>query len=297
MTLATDQPAGWNRPSRQNPPEPDEPGGAVAIVKRAEIMIGMPVNTLDEAFRLSNALSHSGLVPDALRGKGPDILAILLYGRELGLSAWQSINGIHVIEGRPSMSAELRVAKTIERGHLVGIACRLCGEFGNHPTHTTALGVGGFEVSDEMHRFDPDWDSTRCTVRAVRGDNGMLAVVTWTVEDAVAAGKLRRMPDGSLQARGKNGGVLPWEADTPAMLYARASNRAAKLIDPGVGYGVYTPDDDVVRVESTVDRLQCSFCREFGHVAEVCPRLIDDSADDGAIRAAVADLEKGDVDV
>lgn len=253
MNEATDQPKGWDRPNRQNPPELDEPSTAVA--KRSDIEIGLPVRTLDEAFRMSNALAHSSLVPDSLRGKGPDILAVLLYGRELGLSVWQSINGIHVIEGRPSMSAELRVAKTRERGHLVGIACAECGNHGNDMAHL----VNHFAVDtdrEDVHRFVPDWNNERCTVKAMRGDTGEIAVVTWTVEDAIQAGKLRRMPDGTLQARGRSGGVLPWEATTKDMLYARASARACRLIAPEVGYGLYAPDEtaeEPLHAESTVD--------------------------------------------
>lgn len=289
MTQASDQPMGWNRPSRQNPEEPDEPGKAVA--RRAEVQVGLPVRTLDEAFRMSNALSHSGLVPAALRGKGPDILAVLLYGAELNLSVWQSLHGIHVIEGRPSMSAELRVAKTTERGHLIGVVCRICGEFGNHSMHATDDPGPRARLSAEPHRFEPDWDNTRCTVKAVRGDNGMMAVVTWTVEDAIAAGKLRRMADGSLQSRSSNGSPLNWETYTKDMLYARASSRAAKQIAPEVGYGVYTPDEveDIIRVESTVDRPLCSVCHQVGHVAEVCPTVVD-GFDDDAVREAVANL-------
>src|SRR6266404_1648813 len=124
------------------------------------------------------------------------------------------------------MSAELRVAKTRERGHVIGIACRICGEFGNHPIHATGDTGPRARLSAEMHRFEPDWDNTQCTVKAVRGDTGETAVVTWTVEDAIAAGKLRRMADGSLQSRSSNGSPLNWETYTKDMLYARASSRA-----------------------------------------------------------------------
>lgn len=66
--------------------------------------------TLDQAERLAMMLSKSTLLPRALQGKPGDVLVVLITGRELGLSPMQAIRGIHVIDGRPCMAADLMAA-------------------------------------------------------------------------------------------------------------------------------------------------------------------------------------------
>jgi hypothetical protein len=153
------------------------------------------------------------------------------------------------------MSTELRVAKTRERGHRVGVACVTCKLMFDDGAHRRPGGT---------HPFEPDWTDERCTVVAVRRDTGETAVVTWTLQDAVRAGLLRPgrgADEGKLVARSDKNEVLPWEAYTRDMLYNRAADRASKQIAPEVAYGLYTaeeietmPSDDEppTRVEATV---------------------------------------------
>lgn len=278
-----------------NPAGP--PGAAVAKVK---VGLGVPVNDMDAAFRLAQNLSLTELVPRALRGKAPDILAVLMYGSELGLSAWQSLAGIDPIEGRLTMSAELRVAKTRERGHRVGVVCVRCGEWLDHAVHETTRMMSDPDAAVPTtaggmvpHRFEQDWSAARCTVKAQRGDTGEAAVVTWTIERAIAAGLVRRAEDGSLRARSKNNSPLPWELHTEDMLYARASSRAAKLIAPEVGYGTYTPDEvsEFAAMErEEADPVRCSGCKRLGHAVEQCPDVLEGAVVDAdELRAMAAE--------
>ena len=71
-----------------------------------------PAN-LDQALTLADRMSKSNLLPTTLRGKAPDVLIILMAGHEMGLSPMQAIRGMQVIEGRPTMSAELMVAQCL----------------------------------------------------------------------------------------------------------------------------------------------------------------------------------------
>lgn len=66
--------------------------------------------TLDEAKSLAKELAPAALLPGALKAKPADILAIVMTGQELGLAPMQSIRGIHLIEGRPSLSADALAA-------------------------------------------------------------------------------------------------------------------------------------------------------------------------------------------
>jgi hypothetical protein len=63
--------------------------------------------TLDEAKSLSSMLSKATLLPQALRGKEADVLMTIMAGAELGLAPLQSIRLIHIIDGKPSMAADL----------------------------------------------------------------------------------------------------------------------------------------------------------------------------------------------
>lgn len=60
--------------------------------------------------QLARTLAASNLLPTALRKRPEDVLVTVLAGRELGLSPMAAIRGIHVIEGKPVMSADLMVA-------------------------------------------------------------------------------------------------------------------------------------------------------------------------------------------
>lgn len=252
------------------------------VALRPSMAVGLPIDSLAEAQELARILAMASIMPRDLRGKPADVLAVLLYGRELGLTAWQSITGINIIEGRATMSAELRIAKTRERGHRVSIACRTCAHFAEHPAHDPAPGGG-------RHRFVSDHDATRCTVRAVRGDTGETAVVTFTVQDAAAAGLLKILPNGTVQARSTTGKPLPWEHWTADMLYHRASDRAARQIAPEVGYGLYDIDTTERIMSVDAEPVTCSHCGRTGHAVEMCPDIVDaEPVDDDAVAAEVA---------
>ena len=66
-------------------------------------------NSLNEAFSLATKLVQSGLLGKSIQ-KPESALAVILAGRELGLTAMQSLRSIFVIEGKPTLSADLMVA-------------------------------------------------------------------------------------------------------------------------------------------------------------------------------------------
>lgn len=75
----------------------------------SEIAIIAPKN-LEESERLATTLAKSLLLPNDLKGKPSDVLAIILTGAELGLAPMQAVRGIQVIKGKPSLSADLMAA-------------------------------------------------------------------------------------------------------------------------------------------------------------------------------------------
>jgi len=66
-------------------------------------------NDLDGAYKLAKVLFAGQLLPSSI--KSPEAaLTIIAAGRELGLTAMQSIQGIYIVDGKLSLSTKLRVA-------------------------------------------------------------------------------------------------------------------------------------------------------------------------------------------
>jgi len=59
--------------------------------------------TMDEMVQLSEHLAKSGIVPVSLKGKPHDIFVAIGMGMELGLSPFQAVQNIAVINGKPSL--------------------------------------------------------------------------------------------------------------------------------------------------------------------------------------------------
>lgn len=80
--------------------------GATVIVPR----------TLAEVIDLAERLSKSTLLPDALKGKVPDVLMQIMAGQELGLYSMASLRSFNIISGKPVMSADAMVAVVLGSG-------------------------------------------------------------------------------------------------------------------------------------------------------------------------------------
>jgi 5'-3' exonuclease len=63
---------------------------------------------IDELWRVSSGMFQSGLYSGFLNAQG--VMAAIMHGRELGLGAATSLSSIHVIKGKPTLSAEAMVA-------------------------------------------------------------------------------------------------------------------------------------------------------------------------------------------
>jgi hypothetical protein len=60
--------------------------------------------------RMAETLAPADLLPKHLRQRPADVFLTLQLGAELGLAPMQSIRSVHVIEGKPTMSADLMAA-------------------------------------------------------------------------------------------------------------------------------------------------------------------------------------------
>lgn len=92
------------------------PAGGAALVKKSDWdkLAFEPANW-DQAFKVGAVLHKSGVLPSNI--KNPEsAVAIIMRGREIGLTAMQSLTSIYIVEGKTSMSADLMAAKVLESG-------------------------------------------------------------------------------------------------------------------------------------------------------------------------------------
>lgn len=64
-------------------------------------------SSFSEVVSLANVLSQAQIIPAGLRGKPNDVAAIVLHGASLGIDAMSAIRSMHIIEGKPTLSADL----------------------------------------------------------------------------------------------------------------------------------------------------------------------------------------------
>lgn len=72
--------------------------------------------TIDEVNDLAERFSKSSLLPKSMQGKAADVLVTIMAGAEMGLSPMASLRAIHVIEGRPVLSADGMAALVLGSG-------------------------------------------------------------------------------------------------------------------------------------------------------------------------------------
>lgn len=75
------------------------------------------VHIAGQVIKLANEIADTVFVPDGLRGSVPAVAAAILTGRELGLPPLTSLANIHVIKGKPALSAVLMRALVQAQGH------------------------------------------------------------------------------------------------------------------------------------------------------------------------------------
>lgn len=223
-------------------------------VAKHPVNLGAPILDLDQAWRLAKVLAMASVVPDRLRGKPGDVLAIMLYGQDLGMSPMQSLQGIYVVKGKPQLASQTWTALARRAGHKVR------------------------EIESTRERYTVEI--------TIKDDPEHPHRETYTIEDAVTAKLVTIKEDGSYWARSAKGEALPWENNPKTMLRNRAISNGAKLACPEVALGFaiegdydYIPDDvEVEQVEVVPPELhgdtveakvtQAQLNDEIGHLAD-----------------------------
>jgi hypothetical protein len=128
--------------------------------------------SLEASVDYARKLSASDLLPKSYQGKPQNVLLAVEFGRSLGLDPITAINMTHVVQGKPTASAQLVNALVRRAGH--------------------KLQVRG--------------DANTATCRIIRNDDEFVFEVTWTMERAKTAGLLsnatwKSYPQAMLKAR------------------------------------------------------------------------------------------------
>ncbi|MFL1444026.1 recombinase family protein [Nocardiopsis protaetiae] len=206
--------------------------------------------TLEAKIEYTRQLAHADMLPSQYRQKPANLLFAIEYAEMLGLSPMAAITGIHVIEGRPSASANLITDLVRRAGHRL----RVRVEYDQRGLPAA--------VAQIVRHDDTEW-----TFEA-----------RWDMDRAVRAG-LVRINDGKPVARDSKGRALPWEKFPEAMLKARAITEVAREACAEALSGVgYTPEE----LGATVD--------ERGEIVatDVTPVRRGSAGPGASVRAAAA---------
>lgn len=161
-----------------------------------------------------------GLRPSDAHAIAGRVFLIAETGNMLGVHPVAALQGVHVIEGKPTLSPAL-----------MGALVRRAG-------HKFRIGTTG-KVSD---------GSIVARATVTRSDDPEPFVAEWDLERAERAGLLTivREPNGRVKvnARGRSGKPGAWETYTEAMLKARATSEVCREAAEDVLMGVhYTPEE------------------------------------------------------
>jgi hypothetical protein len=166
--------------------------------------LSKPLTNLDEALRLADALSRSELVPRALAGKPSNVFHVLMTGQALGLHWTESIRVIYSAgPGQIGIRGAFLLSRVRQAGHR-------------------------YSITEE-----PD----SCTFRLTRGDTAEEFAATFTIEDAIRGGLIKRNANGALVALSRDNKPLPWMTWTKRMLRWRAVSDCVSFAAPEVALG------------------------------------------------------------
>lgn len=116
--------------------------------------------SVPEVFRLAESLATSkGFVPAQYIGQPNAIAACILTGAELGMGPMESLREIHVVQGRPTLSAGAMLARAIRAGVRVEWVCS---------TSTEAV----LRLSRDGSSYEQRWDIEMAKRAGLLGKTG-----------------------------------------------------------------------------------------------------------------------------
>jgi hypothetical protein len=215
-----------------------------------EIVKSAPaINSMDDLARVSDMLAKSGYFRDASDAAkcGVKVLA----GLESGFGAFAAMAGVHIIEGKPSIGA-----------NLMALAIKRSGKYNYKVTENTNTQC----VVEIFERWDGKWES--------------VGLSRFNMDDAKAAG---------VRLKDSKGNPTPWAKFPRNMLFARAISNAVRWYCPDcLSLTAYVPeelgadvDDDgnIIDVEATPTQPEKPVQPQQERPVEEEPKLSQKRAD------------------
>ncbi len=195
-------------------PEPEAPqvrAKPVTAMQRAPLSYELELEprNLQQVDTLATVIANSRLFTKFQNKES--IMAVLMRGREIGLSALMALDCFYQIGGRLVMSAHL----IADRGQ-----------------------------KDPLCEYMQTIESTeeRCTIEIKNKRNPKPTRYTYTIDQAKQAGLCPENPRTRPPANGKDD-RLPWEKDPQAMLAKTVKVRGVRAEFPGAALGLYAPEE------------------------------------------------------
>lgn len=130
-------------------------------------MTSNELTTMRDSIEYAKTLSVSRLLPEAYVNKPENVLVAIEYGKALGIPPIQAINSVNVIQGKPTMSADLMAALVRRAGCKLRI---LQDGTGREATVKAQL----IRPDDPDYTFEVSWDWKRAErAGIVQGRNGV----------------------------------------------------------------------------------------------------------------------------
>lgn len=164
--------------------------------------VGLEPTTLNDAMVLADLIASTGICGVSTAA---DALVRMLTGRGLGLSTMQSLRGVYIVKGKPSLDAALMQA--------ICLKSSICDYF---------VFVSG--------------DDKQATYKTRRKGSDE-RVLSFTLEDAQKQGLLEKGKDEDAKSQNN------WVRMPKQMLRARAKSELARLEYPDLLYGMYSREE------------------------------------------------------
>jgi len=140
----------------------------------------MPVE-IEAKLQMADLFLKSGLVPQAFRSR-ESVFVALQYGDELGLSPWQSVRSVYVVNGKPSCDTNVLLGIAESNGLIAGfrvversdtrvvVAARRPNEATEHTSAFTIEEAkrAGLTSKDNWQKFPADMLFARATSRLLK---------------------------------------------------------------------------------------------------------------------------------
>ena len=123
-----------------------------------DIVKHQPHTALSERMEFARALSTASLLPRAYQQNPGNVLLAMELGDALGIRPIQAINAVHVIEGKPSASADLIASLVRKAGHKL----RISGD-----DHTATAQI--IRADDPEFTYEATWTIDRAKAAGLTG--------------------------------------------------------------------------------------------------------------------------------